>query len=66
MRFINVAHKYINNIDVENTMKLVSVCSIENVFLQTTDLYKTSVETYICNLQFEVGASFSHTLPKLT
>ena len=23
MRFINVAHKYINNIDVENTMKVV-------------------------------------------
>ena len=38
MRFINVAHKYINNIDVENTMKVVKyICSIENVFPQTID-----------------------------
>ena len=55
MRFINVIHKYINNIDVENTMKVVKYLfdekciSTDDRLVQNVRLSKLKFVT--CNLK---------------
>ena len=75
MRFINVVHKYINNVDVENTIIIITQIESSKISVrlkmyfhrrQTCTKRLSTPKFVTCNLKSELKTSFRHTLPKLT